>query len=104
MAGAGSDAAHGNRNQTSRARSRHAVSSHRSNGAVTVLGSASDLGQPEKHAQPDDGREGTRVGARPHTQAGKSGRLQERHHASVGENVSAGERKPSTFNVRPGDK
>ena len=43
-----------------------------------IWGAGADLGQPDQHPQPDDGREGTRLGGRARAPAGQSGLLQGR--------------------------
>jgi hypothetical protein len=70
------------------ARPEDAVAPRRPDGAVSLLGRAADLGQPDQHAQPDDGREGPGLGHGAHPAAGKPGILQEGLGASFGEGVS----------------
>ena len=47
--------AHSDPCENAGARSEHPVLEKRSDGAIAVLGCGADLGQPDQHAQPDDG-------------------------------------------------
>ena len=67
----------GERGETPGARSEDAVLEERPDGALAVLGAQADLGQPDQHSQPDDGREGPRLDRRARAPARQSGFLQE---------------------------
>ena len=64
--------------QASGARSEDAVLEGRPDGALALLGRGADLGQPDQHPQPDDGREGPGLVHRARAPAGQSGLLQGR--------------------------
>ena len=64
--------AYGDRGAAPGARSEDAVPSDRSDGALAVLGSGTDLGQPDQQSQPDDGRKGTCLVHRPGPAPGQS--------------------------------
>ncbi|HZU88190.1 MAG TPA: hypothetical protein VE993_02935 [Stellaceae bacterium] len=103
-AGSRSGAQFGRRDQASGARSEHADHEDRADDALALLGRATDLGQRERHAQLDDGREGPGVVHRPDPPRGQSGFLQAGIEPSLGASVPAAEIRSPALGVRPGER
>ena len=97
--GARSGAQCGQRDQAPGARPEHADLEDRADGAVALLGRGTDLGQPEHHAQPDDGRKGPGLVHRQGAPAGQPGFLQAGIEPSLGAGLPAAGVRPPAVDV-----
>ena len=99
-----SEYAYGEPGEPSGARSEDADLEGGADGALAILGARADLGQPDQHAQPDDGREGPRVVTCARSCAGQSGLLQGRLRPSVGQGLPGDDLQPPSVALRSGER
>src|SRR5439155_1579770 len=102
--GPGPGAACGERNKSAGPRSENAFDKEQPDGALSLLGSRADLGQPDKPAQPDVRREGQGLVHLARARAGEPGLLRKRVGSSFGKDLSRRTLQPPALHVRSEDR